>query len=263
VRYGAACFETMLAVNGRVFRLDRHVARLTGGLLEMHVEPPDADRLGKAIADTLRANGLTRAQVRLTVTAGRGGAPDLAAARGPSVFVTVDAVAEVASPPLRLRVVSTRVDEGRPLRGAKVSQFLAYLLARAEARAAGADDALLLNRAGAVCESATANVFAVIGPRLVTPALADGPIPGITREAVIECAAVIGIDTEERTLTPGELARADEVFLTASVAAPRPVASIDGGGLAWRAAAAPGHMTMRLAEAYATLVARECAPPPR
>ncbi|MEX2228346.1 MAG: aminotransferase class IV [Dehalococcoidia bacterium] len=265
VRSGATCFETMLAEGGRVFRLDRHLARLRGGLLEMGVSPPHAADLGAAIDETLRANGLTGAQVRLTVTAGRGGSPDLAAAAVPSVFVTTDPANMTTPQPLRLRVVSVRIDERRPLRAAKVAQFLPYLLARAEARAAGADDGLLLNHAGTVCEAATANVFAVIDGRLATPARDDGPVPGVTRDAVLECAAVLGIDADERTIPLVELGPASEMFVTTSLAGPRAVtavAAVDAeDGRSWRAPAAPGPLTTRLAEAYAALVARECAAP--
>ena len=86
VRYGAACFETMRAFGGRVFRLDRHLERLRAGLAEMYVtEPPSAAALSDAVAATLSVNGLHDAHVRLTVTAGRAGAPDLALACAPSI----------------------------------------------------------------------------------------------------------------------------------------------------------------------------------
>src|SRR5690606_39837636 len=76
-RYGAACFETMLARGGRVFRLDAHLERLRAGLGAMGVQPPDPALLASAVEETLRANRLAEASVRLTVTAGQGRAPDL------------------------------------------------------------------------------------------------------------------------------------------------------------------------------------------
>ena len=78
--YGAACFETVRASQGHIFRLDRHLRRLAAGLAALGVRPPPgAAALGEAIVATLEANalglaGLPDARVRLTVTAGRGAA---------------------------------------------------------------------------------------------------------------------------------------------------------------------------------------------
>ncbi|MDA0301932.1 MAG: aminotransferase class IV [Chloroflexi bacterium] len=259
VRYGAACFETMLARGGRVFRLDAYLDRLEAGLRGMGVTPPARAELAHAIAETLAANALTEASVRLAVTAGRGPAPDLARAATPGVIVTADPVPPPALPP-RLRVVATRVDARRPLAGAKTAQFLPYLLARAEARATGADDALLLNHEGAVVEAATANIFLLRAGGLETPPLVDGPLPGVTRAAVIEVARGLGIPVVERTLTLHDVALAEAVLLTSSVAgivaaasvvARRPEAVLH---LDWQAQDPAPALLERLREAYAGLV---------
>ncbi len=217
VRYGAACFETMLARNGRVFRLDAHLDRLEGGLRAMRVAAPARVILEGAIAETLAANGLSEASVRLTVTAGHGHVPDLRAATGPAVIVTADASPNAPSSP-RLLVVSTRIDAHRPLLAAKSAQFLPYLLARAEARERAADDAVLLNHDGFVVEAATANLFVVRNGGIETPPLADGPLPGITRDAVIEVARSLGMPVVERHLGLNDLALAEAILLTSSVA---------------------------------------------
>jgi len=154
VRYGAACFETMLARNGVVFRLEAHLARLAHGLLGMGAEPPASDVVRTAIQATLDANGLVNASLRLEVSAGSGHTPDLDAATGPLLTLTAGPVTLPPEPP-RLRIVSVRLDERRPLHEAKTANFLTYLIARREARHAGADDAILLNHAGDVAEAAT------------------------------------------------------------------------------------------------------------
>lgn len=263
VRYGAACFETMLARHGRVFRLDAHLARLTGGLRAMHVPPPPLAALAEAVAATLRANALLDAGVRLTVTAGRGRAPDLGAAATPAVIVTAEPLPSPPAPP-RLRVVAMRIDATRPLAAAKQAQFLPYLLARAEARAAGADDAVLLNHAGALVEAATANLFLLAGEGLATPPLADGPLPGVTRAALIEVARALGVPVAERTLAPGDVMPARALLLTSSLGGIVPAAALDAtppevsAPLAWRAPAAPPALLDALAAAYAALIEAEC-----
>lgn len=259
--YGASCFETMRAVEGRVFRLSRHLQRLTAGVRALQVEPPNEARLTAAIADTIEANSLRDARVRLTVTAGKpidGGpaGPDLGRPRQPGVLVTATPAAEPPAP-ASVVVSAIRLDEGRPLRDAKSGNYLPFLLARSEARAAGHDEALLLNGAGHLAEASTANVFLVREGDLVTPGLVDGPLPGITREAVLECARGLGLTVEERSCSVGDLEAADELFLTNSVLGLWPVRALMTTR-ARRLDAAPGPVTHRLAGAYEALVRAEC-----
>ncbi len=259
VRYGAACFETMLARNGRVFRLGAHLDRLDAGLRAMGVEAPAHALLERAVRETLDANALTEASVRLTVTAGSGHAPELARAVAPAILVTADALPPPHAPP-RLRVVATRIDARRPLAAAKTAQFLPYLLARAEARAAGADDALLLNHDGAIVEAATANVFLLRAGGLDTPPLADGPLPGVTRDVVIEIARGLGMPVVERRLTLADLALAEAVLLSSSIAGIVTAASVQAsrpeapGNLDWRARDPQPEAVERLLSAYDAVV---------
>ena len=91
--YGAACFETMRARDGAIFRLDRHFDRLARGLALLGVESPGRAALRSAITATLAANALSEARVRLTVSAGRGsGRPDLVAAAAPTIAFSRPAV---------------------------------------------------------------------------------------------------------------------------------------------------------------------------
>lgn len=253
--YGAACFETLRAFNGVVFRLDRHFDRLEAGLATLEVEAPARELLRRAIDDTLAANDLRDARIRLTVTAGRGvGRPDLRATSGPTVLVAAEpAPADPA--PARLLIASTRIDEGRSLAHAKTANYLLSLVALNAARAAGCDEALLLNRLGNVAEGATSNLFAVVAGVLLTPPLSDGPLPGVAREVVLGAAHRRGIPAEERSLTLADLDIAAELFLTNSVVGIRPVASILER---WSSTALPGPLTAALHREYQRLVRLEC-----
>ncbi|TAJ19113.1 MAG: hypothetical protein EPO65_07540 [Dehalococcoidia bacterium] len=263
VRYGAACFETMLARNGMVFRLEPHLARLAYGLRAMGAEPPSGDLLRRAIDETLRANALSDASLRLEVSVGAGHTPDLDAATEPLVTLTVGPLTLPPDPP-RLRITSVRLDEHQPMRGAKTANFLTYLLARREARGSGADDALLLNHAGDVAEAATSNVFLLLRDVLVTPAAEAGPISGITRAAVIDVARAIGIPVEERRVTLHDLTRAEAVLLTNSIVGILPVASVEGErpfspeAVDWRPVSTLPSAVARLSAEYEALVADEC-----
>ena len=195
--------------------------------------------------------------MRLTVSAGRGqGRPDLATAAGPTVLVTAEPRVE-GPPPARLGVAAHRLDEGRAMLGSKHANFLPQLLALSEARRAGFDDALLLNTRGHIAESAVSNVFAVVEGVLVAPPLEDGGLPGVTREAVLECSRASGTPVEERPLTLDALRGASEVLLTNSGYGVRGVAAVDRR-FESADSLVPGPRTRALAEAYEALVLREC-----
>lgn len=260
-RYGLACFETMLARHGRVFRLGQHLDRLDAALRLFRAAPPPRDELVSAVEETLHANGLTEASVRLSVTPGRGMRPALPAAGPPTVTVTADPV-PAGQPRGRLWVTRVRIDAARPWRGAKVAQFAPYLLARAEAEDEGFEDALLLDHAGRIAEASTANVFFVIDGGLVTPSLDAGALPGVTRACVIEVAAARGQPVWEADLTLDDLARATAGFLTSSIAGVAPMTSVawevDGRRHQWSPSDAGGAGVMAtVAGAYEVLVERE------
>ncbi len=119
--------------------------------------------------------------------------------------------------------------------------YLGPMLARRRAVAAGADDVVLLDREGNIAEAPIANVFAVIGGTLCTPALGH-VLPGITRDAVLAIALAEGIPVREAALTREAFESADEAFLTATSFPIAPIAAIGA-----RTLAAPGPITMRLA----------------
>jgi branched-subunit amino acid aminotransferase/4-amino-4-deoxychorismate lyase len=117
--------------------------------------------------------------------------------------------------------------------------------AYAEARAAGADEALVLNTAGELCEATTANLFVVRDGTAATPPLESGCLAGITRAHVLELGAV------ERMLTPADLEAAEEAFLTSSTREIQPLVAVDGRPVG---SGEPGPVTRRLAVEYSALV---------
>jgi branched-chain amino acid aminotransferase len=110
----------------------------------------------------------------------------------------------------------------------KTTSRLAYHLARDEARAAGADEALLVTAGGEVLEGTSSNLFAVIGGEVLTPRLSAGILPGITRALVLRTCAELGIPARECALERDQVIRADEIFLTSSVQEVVPLSRVDG-----------------------------------
>jgi branched-chain amino acid aminotransferase/4-amino-4-deoxychorismate lyase len=112
------------------------------------------------------------------------------------------------------------------------------VMARAAARAAGADEALMLNTQGHVAGGAAANIFWTLGERLVTPALEVGVLDGVMRARVLAAAARAGVETLEARVSAAGLEAAEAMFLTNSLIGLREVSSLDGRSLAQSAMAA-------------------------
>ncbi|MEA1959010.1 MAG: aminotransferase class IV, partial [Chloroflexota bacterium] len=254
--YGYGLFETMRSYGGAVFRLDRHLNRLTRSAEAIGLAPAlDVPQLAFAVAQTLDANGIADARIRLTVTAGQGGRALSLPASGPlTVMIAVEELAlpspDVYSKGLSACIVSIRRNSGSPLSRMKTIGFMDNILARDEASRKGADEAILLNERGRVVECSTSNIFIVESGGLVTPPLDSGILSGVTREAVIELASQIGIEVKEETVAIERLLLADEVFITNSIIELMPVVSIDGRAVG---AGGPGEMTRRLMSAYREL----------
>ena len=218
---GDGLFETLRAYRGRPFRLADHLQRLERSAAAIGISlPVDAPQLAQGVADVLAANKLQQADASLRITLTRGVGP-----RGllppenpqPTIMMTATAYQKSAVEAMSAVVVGIRRNEGSPLSRLKSLNYLDNVLAAREAAALGADEAIMLNNLGnAVC-GARANLFAVVDGVLVTPPLADGALGGITRHLVLEAAKDLRLQFAEQSLSPDDLNRADEMFLTNSL----------------------------------------------
>lgn len=229
--YGEGLFETMRAYAGRVFALDRHLRRLLSSARDLGLQLGIGEEaLAESLAVTLRANELSDAYLRLTVSQQCDAAG--IESRAPGRF-TISIIARELGPSTRSRPVDVSVLEpgsapAAALARHKTLSFLAYVCARAEARVRHSQDALLVNAAGEITEASTANVFFVIDGGTVTPPVACGLLPGITRELILELACDQGIDVVQRPVQIQELAACSECFLSNSIVELQPVARVDG-----------------------------------
>ena len=236
--YGDAAFETLRAYAGTPFRWEAHADRLArtcetlgfaGALLP-------ATELRERITETLAANELTEAYVRLSVTRGvQPGKLTPDEAVEPTVVVLVKGLPRggvdgqrVWDSPASLHTVETeRVADAAVPSGAKTHNYLNGILARLELRGTDADEALLCGPDGSLTEGATSNLFLVKDGSLRTPSASLSLLPGVTRAVVLECAAELGIPVEQGRYGPGVLADATEVFVTNSTWELRPVSAVD------------------------------------
>jgi branched-chain amino acid aminotransferase len=263
--YGYALFETMRAYNGRIFLLDRHLRRLMDGALVIGLASVlEGIDLGRACLQTLRANRLTEARVRLTATNGSGDVlPWSEIAGKPTVIITarpyVPFPAETYRKGFKIGVASQRRPAQSPMARIKSNNYLINVMARMETAKHGLDEALLLNDRGLIAEGGNSNIFFVHGERLITPSLDSGILPGITRELVLELATQLDIKIIEGSIRLSDLFGFDEVFMTSSVIEIMPVVAVTGetGRVLTIGAGTPGKVTIKLLEAYKTRVTQE------
>jgi branched-chain amino acid aminotransferase len=245
---GDGVFETLRCYAGTPFALDDHLGRLEAGAAALGIDPPPRTVLTFAARDVVEANGLGEARMRITLTSGAGPPGLLRDQTPPTILITAHPLAPW--PPTATAVLSRwRRDQESPLAGVKTTSLAEGVLALREARAQGADEGLVLNRRGDVCEATTANVFLVRAGEVQTPSLASGCLAGITRDRALRLSA--GAETE---IPATALHDADELFLTSSTREIQPLVAVDGRPVG---TGEPGEITHRLAAAYREMVSAE------
>jgi branched-chain amino acid aminotransferase len=249
--FGDSAFETLRTYRGVAFELDAHLERMSRSVeaLAFPLPFPHAafrDDLRRALDSVNHGESW----VRLYLSRGEGPPGlDPADARHPSRVVLVDALRTPSDETYRRGVRGRCVETIRAadaLASAKLTNYVASILATREARSRGDDEALIVNRAGKVLEAATQNVFVVRDGALTTPPVGLGVLDGITRRIVLELARESGLRVVLAAFTREELESADEVFLTSSLRELLAVSHVNGVPLR----TAPGTITRALHDAF-------------
>ncbi|MBC7550335.1 MAG: aminotransferase class IV [Cellulomonas sp.] len=239
---GDGVFETCSVVGGRPFALTRHLRRLARSASALGFTAPDEDEIRAAIAHVLATGGPDLGRLRVSVFAGPGPLGSDRSVEGTS-RPTVSVLVGPAVRPTTVRVarVPWVRNERSAVVGLKTTSYAENVVALADAVRRGADEALLANTRGELCEGTSSNVFVERAGELVTPALASGCLPGITRELMLEWGSEAGLPLREAR--PGELpvtvlddvargAQGTGLAVSSSVRGLVPVSSLDGVDLA-------------------------------
>lgn len=227
--HGWGLFETARAYGGVVFHLQDHLRRLERSLrpLRFRGAALPGRSLGGMIRRLLDREGtLDGVAVRLTLTRG----PDWGK---PHWFVQTRLI-QPPRGPVRVMFAPWPRSPEHPLYGHKTLNYLENALAREIAREHKVFEAIYQSTEGRVMEGTASNVFLVRDGTIVTPALGERILPGITRQLVLRFARSLRLPVLEEIVRPRDLFSADQVFLTNSLIEIVPVSHLQGRHLPMR-----------------------------
>jgi len=232
--YGDGIYETMRVYDGVIFKLDEHLQRLfrSASLIGLTI-PLGIDPLRISIYETLIANKLRTAYVRLTISRGRGSIgldPDLCTE--PTIVIIVQELKEYPNTFYENGISIIIAETRRNLKEAidpriKSLNFLNNILAKIEAKKRSAYEAIMLNIHGKLTEGTISNVFFYKDGVLCTPSIECGILDGITRGLIIELARREDIKVKEGKFTKKDIYSAEEVFITNTTMEAMPVSRVD------------------------------------
>ncbi len=232
--YGDGIYETIKVYDRVIFMLDEHLGRLYRSASMIGLTLPfEIDSLKISIYETLIANALRNAYIRLTVSRGYGPIgldPDLCPE--PTTVIIVQELKEYPrvfyEKGINLIISETRRNIKEAINPKiKSLNFLNNILAKIEAKKRDAYEAIMLNAYGKLTEGSISNVFFYKDGVLCTPSLECGILDGITRGFVIELAMREDLKIKEGEFTKEDIYSAAEVFITNTTLEVMPVSKVD------------------------------------
>jgi D-alanine transaminase len=246
-------YEVTSVLGGKLIDFAGHLARLERSLTELDMRKPAAfDDLLAIHRELVRVNDIADGLVYLQITRGSDGDrdfvfPDPGTTEPTLVMFTQSKPGLADNPAAKAGIRVIGIDDLRwARRDIKTIQLLYPSMGKMMARAAGADDAWMIED-GFVTEGTSNNAYIVRGNTIVTRHLSNDILHGITRAAVLRMAREAQMQVEERAFTIDEARAADEAFVTSASAFVLPVVEIDGAALR---DGTPGPVTRRLREIY-------------
>lgn len=245
-------YEVVSVLDGKLLDFEGHLVRLKRSLGELAMDNPlSDDEYLRAFRALVEKNAITDGLVYLQVTRGNPGDRDFAyppAGTRPTVVMFTQSKPGLADAPAAKtgwKVIS--IEDARwARRDIKTVQLLYPSMAKMEAKARGVDDAWMVED-GMVTEGTSNNAYIVKNGTIVTRALSNDILHGITRAAVLRFAAEAQMQVEERSFTIAEAQEADEAFITSASAFVMPVVEIDGAAVG---TGQVGPVATRLREIY-------------
>lgn len=229
VLFGDSVYETLRTYSGKPFLWTRHFARLEQSANGIDMKLP---RTKFEILEEIRRTLLPgECRIRLLITRGVGDvSADPETCSGPAVIIIV--VPLIAPPESIYRegvdVVISSVRRSPRFADIKTGSLIHQVLARREANLKSAYEAILLTADGKLSDGITSNIYMVRDGTLLTPGREAGIVAGITRGVVLDLARKAGLEVVEGIFDPGEIAHADEMFMTSTTREVVPIVQVDG-----------------------------------
>lgn len=225
-KYGDALFETIKVENGRVVFLEDHYFRLMASMRMLRMEISMAFTLEffeKEILRTIVANELKEARVRFSVFRNNGGLY-LPIDNATSYIIEADLLSVSLKTDYEVDLFKDHYVYSGMLSTLKTNNKILNVIASIYADENGLDNCILLNENKHIVEAINSNIFLVKDRLITTPSLSEGCLKGIVRKNII---SIINNESAyemvEAAISPFELQKADEVFLTNAIVGIQPI----------------------------------------
>lgn len=260
--YGDGVFEGIRVYDCLIFKLEEHINRLFESAQSIMLKiPMSKEEIQKNVIETLKANGLRDAYIRILVTRGEGdlGLDPRKCEGNEKIIIITHKISlypeEFYENGLEIVTVPTMRNLPEALNPQiKSLNYLNNILAKIEAINNGYEEAIMLDSLGYVAECTGDNIFTVKEGKIYTPPQCMGTLRGITRDTVLEIAEEKGISTNEHVITRHELYISDECFLTGTAAEIIPVVKIDGRKIG---NGNPGSITKEMLEEFREITLKD------
>ncbi len=229
--YGDAVFETLKIVDSKILFLEDHYFRLMASMRILRMEIPMSftmEYLEEQILKTAESNdGLFCSRIRISVYRNEGGyyAPS---DRTVSFIIQVKALEnhkyELASSNYEVELYKDFSVNKQLLSSIKTTNRVINVLGSVFAKENGFQNCLLINNEKNIIEGLNGNLFMLTGNTLITPPIEDGCINGVMRKQILAIAKKMeALVVEEKSISPFDLQKADELFLTNIVTGIQPI----------------------------------------
>ncbi len=255
--YGAGLFETMRSYNGVAFSLKDHLDRLFFSADALSIKPPHRKFISESIYKVLKANKLTDARMRLTLTSGP--MSESEEQRHPTLLITATKLvpypAEYYKNGVLVVLCPFRQNPAEPTCGHKTTSYFSRMLALKWAHQRKAAEALWFTVDNCLAEGCISNVFLVKDSVLYTPPIETPVLAGVARKTVCQIALKKSIKLVEKDLNIDDCLAAEEAFLTNVIMQIMPITKVEkhtvGDGK-------PGPITKKLQKGFEELIKTEC-----
>jgi D-alanine transaminase len=249
--FADAVYEVTSVLDSKLIAFEGHAVRLQRSVDELGMTyKVDMDELLEIHRQLVVRNELIEGMIYLQLTRGNPGDRDFvfpAEDTEPTLVLFTQTAKLLDNPKLKTGMKVISVDDQRwARRDIKTTQLLFPSMAKMMAKAAGVDDAWMVEE-GAVTEGSSNNAYIVKDGKIITRHLGNEILHGITRAAVLKFAASAQMEVEERAFTIDEVKAADEAFITSASTFVMPVVEMDGAAIG---TGKPGSVAARLREIY-------------